>query len=158
MNTTRRSANGAAFFISRSKQMSKKLDSEGNWRPCKYFRWVESPDGKKWLVDVGIFADGQLYNPNKYPEDQMREAIAKHQQEIKAKAIATADRRRKRRIYEAGQRILAGGHYGPASSCYICGKALFDPPSEKRGIGPECWDHVLSWIEQHKQQQQQLAV
>jgi hypothetical protein len=137
--------------------MRGKRDSDGNWRPCKcYFRYVED-DNKQWLYNVGIFHDGELYNPNKYSEDVVRDAIARRQEKIKANAKATRERRRQKLIYQAGKHILAGGNYGPRHSCYICHKAMFDAPSVTRGIGPECWDHVLSTIEHLKQQQQSVA-
>jgi hypothetical protein len=37
-------------------------------------------------------------------------------------------------------------------NCEICGRALSDPESIKRGIGSECWQHVLSAVEKLKSQ------
>jgi len=35
---------------------------------------------------------------------------------------------------------------GPLHHCFICGRHLDDQASIERGIGPECWQDVLSEI------------
>jgi hypothetical protein len=107
--------------------------------------------------DIGIYGDGRLSNPHNYPEDKVRSALchAGADHEIRRKegaiqAVETRARRRSKLIYEIGAGILAGRQYGPRSSCCICKKHLTDPPSIERGIGPECWDHVLVAIEHAK--------
>ena len=41
------------------------------------YRWVYTNDLKQKLYDVGILPDGTLHNPNRYPEDLVRETIAR---------------------------------------------------------------------------------
>jgi len=38
----------------------------------------------------------------------------------------------------------AGRGIGERQHCHICGKELSDPVSIARGIGPECWQDILS--------------
>jgi hypothetical protein len=37
---------------------------------------------------------------------------------------------------------------GPRAHCYVCGRHLTDPASISQGIGSECWQDVLSQIEE----------
>jgi hypothetical protein len=42
---------------------------------------------------------------------------------------------------------VAKQEIGPRGHCYVCGRNLTDLESINRGIGSECWQHVLSAIE-----------
>ena len=109
-------------------------------------------------VNVGFYHDGSLYNPDGYPEEAARAYIEPRYLEWKqerderrkagaAKAAKKRRHRREQRIHTAGAVLLREEPLGPRDDCYICHKKLDDEESVARGIGPECWQHVLEWIE-----------
>jgi len=113
----------------------------GRYRLVRY-------EGKR-LYDVGILPDGTLLNPNNYPEADVRAAVlaadvGRHQrrQEAAARAVATRKRRREKAVYRAAEDLKAN-KLTPGQTCRICGRCLGDPESIARGIGSECWGHVL---------------
>jgi Family of unknown function (DUF6011) len=61
--------------------------------------------------------------------------------------VETRARRREQRIWQAADAIRKGAGIGRRGDCYCCGKLLTDPISIERGIGPECWEHVLRAVE-----------
>lgn len=106
------------------------------------------------LRDVGIRADGSLHNPHGYPEANVRAAIKaaeerRQQQRCAAaqKASVTRTRRREKRVIETARRIATDHDIGERHSCAICGEMLSYPESMRRGIGPECWQDVLTILE-----------
>lgn len=122
------------------------------------YKWVFplNPDGRpdhnaKTLDDVGIDADGSLYNPNNYPEDIVRAAVLaadarRHERRSKAakKAAVTRAQRIEKKVYAVVKALLGGGQLTASRTCLICGKGCSDPESIKRGIGSDCWQHILS--------------
>ena len=72
--------------------------------------------------------------------------IARKQAGI-AQAVATRARRREQHINLIAEKYVAGHRFGPRQQCVICRTFLSDPVSIQRGIGSECWDHMLQWIE-----------
>jgi hypothetical protein len=122
------------------------------------YNWVRdprSPDGR--LYGVGIMADGTLRNPNGYPEDLVREAVAaaearKHAKRSRAakRAAETRAKRRESDIERAVQDIADRKGHSGRRWCAICHKALTDPQSIERGIGPECWQGILALIEKRE--------
>lgn len=105
------------------------------------------------LYQVGVDADGSLYNPNGYPADAVRAAVAaaeRHEHERRSRsarqAAATRRSRQDKRVYETARRIIAGENFGPRERCCICGRGLADPDSIQRGIGSECWQLILGAI------------
>jgi hypothetical protein len=134
------------------------------------YKWVHCPagcqghpalSGKPWLAsydasrlfDVGINVDGTLHNPNSYPEDIVRAAIAaaearRHERRSQAakKAGETRRERQKAKVHIIARRIAANQNTGPRHHCYVCGRGLADPQSIARGIGSECWQDVLDAI------------
>lgn len=115
-------------------------------------------DGEK-LQDVGILADGSLHNPNGYPDDKVRAAIhgaeqRQHERRSKAakKAAETRQRRKEKEVYKICKLLLSGGILQPANNCRICGRAVDDQDSQARGIGSDCWQWVLSSLEQMKEE------
>lgn len=108
------------------------------------WRWVRH-EGER-LEDVGIRTDGGLHNPNGYPEDKVRAAVAGAEERRRArckeaaqKAAGTRRRRRERLYYDTARRLIAGEVVGPRNACLLCGRGFRDPDSVARGIGPECW-------------------
>ena len=108
---------------------------------------------RRTLHDIGILPDGSLHNPRGYPEDLLREAVAtanerrrQRREDAKRRAAETRAKRLELRISETVRLILAGANIGPESHCVVCHKALVDPESFERGIGPECWDRILSRV------------
>jgi protein-arginine kinase activator protein McsA len=105
------------------------------------------------LYQVGINADGSLWNPNGYPDDMVRAAIAaadsrRHERRSKAAKQAAETRavRQQDRVGYIAKRVAAAQKTGPRSHCYVCGRHLTDPESITRGIGSECWQDVLAQI------------
>ena len=103
------------------------------------------------LYDVGILADGTLFNPNGYPDDVVRAAVLaadarKHERRSRAakRAAATNSERRALKVQIIAKRIAAKQATGPARRCYVCGRQLTDQQSISRGIGAECWQDVLA--------------
>jgi hypothetical protein len=106
------------------------------------------------LCNVGVLPDGSLHNPNGYPNELVREAVrcaderrAERKRQAIAKGIATRKQRRERRIWSTAQRLVQRAQLGPRNHCVCCGKGLGDAASIERGIGSECWQHVLRAIE-----------
>jgi hypothetical protein len=121
----------------------------------KFFSYVRGQD--EGFIKVGIYSDGQLWNPTNYPEDKVRAALryaaarrAVRRKEGAIRAVETRARRHSKLIHEIGAGILAGRKYGPRPFCCLCKKNLSDPVSIERGIGPECWDYILVLIEHAK--------
>jgi hypothetical protein len=102
---------------------------------------------------VGVLRDGSLHNPNGYDEALVRQAIReaterlqKRRSEAAKRAALTRERRHQRRVYEIARRIVARESLGPREHCACCGKGLTDAEAIIRGIGSDCWQHVLAAI------------
>lgn len=115
------------------------------------WRWVHH--GNQRLYDVGINEDGTLHNPNGYPEDDVRSAIAgaverrhKRRSEAAKRGAETRRLRQEKKVYAVVRRLRLGEKFGPRSHCVICGKGLGDPVSIERGIGSDCWQGVMSMV------------
>jgi hypothetical protein len=120
------------------------------------YRWVYHADGTTKLYDVGIWSDGTLYNPNGYSDELVRTAVLAadqrwHERRSKRakKAAETRRRRRKEKLHAIAKRDTV--KIGPRRHCYICGRHLDDPESVARGIGPECWQDFLCFLEHESQ-------
>ncbi|MGA7324073.1 MAG: DUF6011 domain-containing protein [Rhodomicrobium sp.] len=118
-----------------------------------HFRWIRHK--AEILRDVGFNADGNLHNPNGYPEEIVRvavsDAIARgkaRRKEASAKAIVTRKRRRDNRVHSIAAKFLRNESIGPQHKCCICRRALTDDVSIERGIGSECWQDVLRAMDQ----------
>jgi hypothetical protein len=119
-------------------------------------KWTWIWHGSERLRSVGILPDATLWNPNNYPEDIVRAAIAaaeaqRHERRSKAakKAAVTRQRRQERKVLEIAKRSLAEHEYcfPNRTNCEICGRGLGDPQSIQRGVGSECWQDVLRMIQ-----------
>jgi hypothetical protein len=117
-------------------------------------RWKTIHHNGQRLHSIGVLSDGSLYNPNGYPEEIVRAAVAGAEQRrhdrlsaAATKAAATRRRRREKRVYDTARRIIEHGSQGPADHCCICGRGLADSASIERGIGSECWQDVLAHLE-----------
>ncbi len=104
--------------------------------------------------EVAVRDDGSLWNPNGYADADVRAAIAKaearlaeRKQESIQRGVEKRAKRREQRIWAAAEAIRKGAGIGHRLNCYCCRKALTDPASIERGIGPECWEHVLKAVE-----------
>lgn len=114
--------------------------------------------------NVGIEKDGRLINPNNYPADAVMASLYRYGAEkvegrIQAslRAVATRARRREKLIHEIANGINNGKKYGPRSSCICCEKDLSDPVSIERGLGSECWGHIISAIEDRRDRKHEYA-
>jgi hypothetical protein len=131
----------------------------------KLYNWVRdprSPDGR--LHGVGIMADGTLRNPNGYPEDLVREAVEaaearKHAKRSRAakRGAETKAKRRELNVARVIQQIADGKGHSGRRWCAICHKALKDPQSIERGIGPECWDGIARLMEIYRAEKEAAA-
>jgi hypothetical protein len=125
-------------------------------KPLRVIRWKwvwRDASKTERLYAVGIEADGTLFNPNGYPENIVRAACLatearRHERRSQAakEAAKTRDKRKELRVWETAKRIVAEEQTGPREHCYVCGRYLTDPESIARGIGSECWQHVLEHI------------
>ncbi|MBR0778733.1 hypothetical protein JQ625_28230 [Bradyrhizobium diazoefficiens] len=70
----------------------------------------------------------------------------KQREEAIARGVAKRAKRREQKFREAVQ-ALRDNALRPMSYCRCCKKDLTDPASIARGIGPECWEHVLKAVE-----------
>lgn len=116
------------------------------------YRWCYHPDGRR-MKDVGILSDGTLRNPHGYPEADVREAIAAAQEREREqrraaakKAAETRARRRETNLYRIVEKIIAN-NFQPGPRCALCGRALKDPESRARGIGPECHGDIQALVD-----------
>lgn len=120
-----------------------------------HWHHVWSPDAPSGRFnDIGTNPDGSLWNPNGYPEDAVRAALAaaaerqhRKRSEAARKAATTRARRRERNLAAIVAQLRSGGVLAPADACRLCGKALDDPESIARGIGSDCWQDVLTRME-----------
>jgi hypothetical protein len=92
------------------------------------------------LLQVGIWPDGTLWNPNGYPDDIVRTAVLEaderkriRRSDAAKKAAETRRERRDKKVYAVAKRIGEGGRYGPRQRCMICSKGLVDQHSIDRG-------------------------
>jgi hypothetical protein len=116
------------------------------------YKWVHHGDAR--LYEVGIEADGTIYNPRGYPPDLVREAVLaadvrQHERGSRGakKAAQTRSTRQRKKVYAIAARIAAGHSFGPRTTCVCCGRPLGDADSVARGIGSECWQEILRAIE-----------
>ena len=138
------------------------VDEYLNAKGCFISRGRVSPEGKAlsyWdaggMTQIGQNRDGTFWNPNGYPEEDVRAAIravvSGHLEKLSRAAKQAVETRRKRvekKVYEVAQKILDGSPgLGGRDSCYVCGKGFSDDKSIARGVGPECWQHVMARIE-----------
>jgi len=118
------------------------------------YTWVrKSGTDSGTLSKVGIDADGSLWNPNGYPEDEVRRAVEEANQrrkevrsEAAKKAAVTRKLRVEKKTYEFAQRLKDTGHLTPSKHCLICRKRCSDPESVARGVGSDCWQNVLAFL------------
>jgi hypothetical protein len=150
--------------------MTNFMASDNKPRDRKW-RWIyynEDPaklyHSESRLYDVGILADGSLHNPNGYPPNRVRAAIAAAIQRRKErrsasakKAAVTRSRRHELKVDAAARKIETQTRLGPREHCYCCGKALVDAESIQLGIGPECWQRILRRIEERKERESRPA-
>jgi Family of unknown function (DUF6011) len=129
--------------------MSKQYKRAYHWRYVRH-------NGESF-ERVGIERDGSLWNPNGYPEERVRPIVEyfvnqKLVQRVAAikRGVETRKRRRLTRIAEAAHKLRTQAGIGDRLCCYCCNKAFTDPVSIKRGIGPECWEHVVRRMEQQE--------
>jgi hypothetical protein len=112
--------------------------------------------------NVGLNTDGSLYNPNGHPNEAellsyLTQIVADREEEKRQRRVAgakraviTRARRRQRLIWQAANKLVQDENTGPAVVCICCRKKLTDPASIGRGIGSECWQHVLDTVERIK--------
>ena len=126
-----------------------------------YWRYIGHPEAPYGgFRNIGIQADGTLHNPNGYPEEIVRAAIAEAEErrrqrrsDAAKKAAVTRRARQEQKTYELAQKLLEGiDVFGPANWCEICRKALGDPQSIARGVGSDCWQAVLKFADDIKAQ------
>lgn len=132
-------------------EREKQLERQAERNRDRPSRWWRSVGG---FHEVAVRDDGSLWNPNNYPEADVRAAIAgakarraESKQKSIRQAVETRARRREQRIWQAADAIRNGAGIGQRDDCYCCAKTLTDPISIERGIGPECWEHVLRAVE-----------
>jgi Family of unknown function (DUF6011) len=120
------------------------------------YKWVNHDNTR--LNDVGILADGTLYNPNNYPPEIVRAAVTaaddrrrERRSQAAKKATETRRRRRERKVYQIAQKVQQGQVYGPRTACVVCGRGLGDRESIARGIGSDCWQDLLGYLERTPQ-------
>lgn len=120
----------------------------------RLYRSVHSTDGQQRFYSVGIDSSGELYNPNAYPEADVRAALAaaeerRRQRRSNAahKAAATRERRKRTHLAKIADQIARGSTFSNRLTCVACRRALTDPESIARGIGSECWQEVLAFLE-----------
>jgi hypothetical protein len=119
------------------------------------WRSITHPDDRnQTLSNLGIYADGNLHNPNGYSDDLVRRAVENAQAKLMArrqasaaKAAVTRKRRAEQRVNQIAQWIVEGRKTGPSNRCHNCHRALDDQVSIARGIGSECWQVILRVVE-----------
>ena len=116
----------------------------------KGLRWRGLSHLGKIFSDVGIRRDGSLTNPRAYGETAVRDAIewamveqcASIHESIQ-QGVETRQWRRQSALWQTVKAWRAG-KLVTGYECRCCHKPLTDPPSIARGIGPECWEHILN--------------
>jgi hypothetical protein len=96
---------------------------------------------------------GEVYGPTQkqYTPDEIEaarkiamEEITQRRKEAAARASETRRRRKEAEYYSVADQLIRGITFGPRDRCRICKKALTDQQSRLRGIGPECWERVVT--------------
>jgi len=82
-------------------------------------------------------------------EANREERERQQREEAIARGVATRAKRREKNFREAVQ-DLRDNRLRPGDHCRCCKKALTDPESIARSIGPECWEHVLKAVEREQ--------
>jgi len=77
---------------------------------------------------------------------ERREREQQTREDAIRRGVETRARRREQKFREAVQ-ALRDHALTPGHSCRTCKKHLSDPASITRGVGPECWQHVLAAVE-----------
>lgn len=118
------------------------------------WRRVKHPETDERLLDVGILADGTLHNPNGYPDEIVRAAVERaiarrtdRRKAAAAKAVVTRKRRHDKRVHDVAMKLLHGQGIGRQHRCCICERKLDDEASIARGIGSECWQGLLEYMD-----------
>lgn len=138
------------FLVSRCK------DGKSNWK------WINHEGcrlrGPRLRVEAGQISEATCDSG----QDAATVVRAVHHAELKRherrsraakEAAETRRRRKKAQVYRIAESILLGGEpLKPAKHCQICGRAVWDPPSEARGIGSDCWQDILRAIEHMKRE------
>jgi hypothetical protein len=119
-----------------------------------HWRALYAEPGVGVYRNVWIEEDGSLHNPHQYPDEEVRVAVLKadarqvaRKTEASERAVATRRRRQAAKIHEAAKRILSKIGIGKQDRCFCCSKVLTDATSIDRGIGSDCWQHVLVAME-----------
>jgi hypothetical protein len=126
----------------------------------RYYRWRSlTYPSYGYMSSIGIYYDDTLWNPNGYPEDVVRAAvlwadehkrlkIAENRKKGAQQAAVTRQRRHELKVQAIVKKMLRDESVGPSTHCVLCKKQLSDPQSLARGIGSECWQGILSRVEQ----------
>jgi hypothetical protein len=64
-----------------------------------------------------------------------------------AKGAVTRERRHSLHVDQIARALTEGHVFGPLPRCICCKRWLSEAESVNRGIGPECWQMVLSRFE-----------
>jgi hypothetical protein len=119
----------------------------------QHYHWLSLENEK--YKDVWIEEDGSLHNPNQYPDEELvrvavlradAQQVAQKTKQIE-RAVATRRKRQEARIHQAAKLILSEIGISKQNNCFCCHKGLGDSASIERGIGSECWQHVLVAME-----------
>jgi hypothetical protein len=107
-------------------------------------------------IDDKVFyfsRSGEVYGPTqkRYALDEIEAArkiamveIERRRKEAAARAAQTRHQRKEAHYYAVADQLIRGITFGPHDRCRICKKALTEQQSRLRGIGPECWERVVS--------------
>lgn len=111
------------------------------------YRWIRQ-NGKKYLA-VGIEENGSLFNPNNYPEEELRAALIQteanahlRRSEASKRSAITRRKREEKKIHQYVKLMLEDQEIPYTTHCYICGRYLQEEESRVRAIGPECLQNL----------------
>lgn len=119
------------------------------------WHWITGKNGR--IRNVRITHDGRSitslsFDGNHAHSDVVSVLIAtlnkqtdrrKHAAE---KAALTRKQRHERDVYQIAKVIFSGGTTRNSLRCHLCRKPITDPESQARGIGSDCWQAVLSKV------------
>ena len=120
-------------------------------KPAQGWHWVKH-DGRRIPGAVFTLADG-AHAPGEDPRTVLEALVlanrrlAAHRSAAAKKAAATRERRRHLYGQKLALRLANGESFGPSTTCRLCEKPVTDPESIARGVGSDCWQFVMSFLE-----------
>ena len=119
------------------------------------WRWVRKPDGQRSKGEISIAFTNHgvtLLHSEDASDDEVKAWLVAaldrrtaRRKASAAKAVATRQRNHELKVKYVAS-LHRAGILKPNTECSICGKAIYDEYSQRRGVGPDCWQQVMDYL------------